>query len=286
MWLAVSWCCAAIVLAAVHHRLARPRRAMPREVERFLERLRMELSGHGIDWLGLLPGQFACLLRVGGQETPVSLHDLYRHAEAFPDRFGAVVARLVGEIREVGLDRVADHDFGLIATTLMPQVRSRAWVEAQGRFGDAALVQRPLAADLAIVYVIDDPHTMVFVCRAHLRRWRRSETDLHRLALANLRARGGAEGMRALVGDDPVLLQTGDGYDAARVLLLEQTEGLLVALPDRDTLWVGRERGGAGLAGLMAAAEGMTRAAAHPVSHRLYRLGRRGLEAVSDGSSR
>ena len=37
--------------------------------------------------LGMMPGRFACLLRVKGQETPVGLHDAWRHAEAFPDGF-------------------------------------------------------------------------------------------------------------------------------------------------------------------------------------------------------
>ena len=119
---------------------------------------------------------------------------------------------------------------------------SSAWIEQQARFGDGALVHRPLMEDLHIVYVIDDPHAMVFVCRAHLRQWRRSAEDVHRLAIANLQRRAGVVSQVAAAGD-PVLLQTGDGYDAARVLALDHADGLLVAIPDRDVLWLARDEG-------------------------------------------
>ena len=43
---------------------------------------------------------------------------------------------------------------GLPAPDLLPQVRSMEWVEAQGRFGDSALVYRKLNEQLATVYVM------------------------------------------------------------------------------------------------------------------------------------
>jgi hypothetical protein len=125
---------------------------------------------------------------------------------------------------------------------------------------------------------------MVFVCRAHLQRWRRSVADLHQLALRNLQRRGGASVAEFSTGD-PVLLQTGDGYDAARVLLLPESEGLLVALPDRDTLWIGHEEGN-DLVALMRQAGAMARAAPHPVSQNLYRVRDGYLEPVRAKSSR
>lgn len=281
VWFAAAWCGLSIGLAVLHHRLRRGQPSLPPEIEQFLLAFETELARQSqVEYLGLLPGQFACLLRVKGQETPLSLHEMHRRYQAFPDAFGEAVKRLLAEIDEVGLDRVDDHEFGGVATALMPQVRSMAWVEQQGRFGDSALAYRKLSEDLASVYVIDDAHTMVFVCRAHLQRWHRTVDDVHQLAIANLRRHGGAEQVRQLTGDEPVLLQTGDGYDAARVLLLPESEGMLVAIPDRDVLWVGSERG-QDLARLMAQAGSMAEAAPHPVSDRIYRVRDGYLEPVS-----
>ncbi len=280
VWFAAAWCAASIGLAVLHHRLRRTQPSLPPEVEQFLLAFETALARHSqVEYLGLLPGQFACLLRVKGQETPLSLHELHRRYQAFPDAFDTAVVRLLEEVDEVGLDRVEDHEFGSVATSLLPQVRSMTWVEQQGRFGDSALAYRKLSEDLATVYVIDDPHTMVFVCRAHLQRWHRSIDDVHQLAITNLRRHGGDQ-VRQLTGDQPVLVQSGDGYDAARVLLLNESDGLLVAIPDRDLLWVGNEHN-QDLTTLMAQAGSMAQAAAHPVSDRLYRLRDGYLETVN-----
>lgn len=280
VWFAAAWCLVSVGLAVMHHRLRLAAPSLPPEVEQFLLRFETELARHAdVEYLGLLPGQFACLLRVRGQETPLSLHELHRRCQAFPDAFAEAVTKLLAEIDEVGLDRIDDHEFGGVATSLLPQVRTMAWVEQQGRFGDSALAYRKLSEDLATVYVIDDPHTMVFVCRAHLQRWHRGVEDIHQLAIANLRRHGG-EQLQHLTGDQPVLLQSGDGYDAARVLLLPERDGMLVALPDRDVLWVGNEHN-QDLGKLMAQAGSMAQAAAHPVSDRLYRVRDGYLEPVT-----
>lgn len=224
----------------------------------------------GIRYLGLLPDRFACLLQVDQQETVVGLHEAFRRAEAFPSQFREMVAQLVADVREIGLDRIDDIDFAAAAPHLMPQVRSRAWLQQQGCFGDSGLLFRSLNDDLVTVYVIDDAQSMVFVCRAHLRRWRKQEDDVHNLALANL-ARLGPPAPRGNVADQPLLLQSGDGFDAARVLLLESAEGLLVAVPDRDTLWVG-SAAGQQLEQLMAATEAIAESSPHPVSERVFRV--------------
>jgi len=273
LWVGIGWGALAVLLAWVNHRLQRGRHGYPPEVVAFLLRLETELaeSHPDVAFLGMLPDRFACLLRVAGQETPVGLHEAWRHAQAFPDAFARMVARLLADVGETGLDQVADFDFAAAAPILLPQVRSRSWVEAQGAFGDAALVQRELNHDLLVVYVIDDAHCMVFVCREHLRRWRKTEADLHNLALTNLARLDGERLNVAAAGAEPMVLQSGDGFDAARVLLLDQAEGLLVAIPDRDTLWVGPSQG-QNLEQLMATTEAIARQSPHPVSPNLYRV--------------
>lgn len=266
-----GWCALAVVLAAAFHRLRRRPPAFPSEVRAFLAELESLLRAHdGVEWLGMLPGRFACLLRVRGQETPVSLHELFHRGSAFPDKLPQAVAQLLEEIEEVGLDRIEHHEFGGVAVDLMPQVKSLAWVERQGRFGDSAIVSRRFGDDLAIVYVIDDPHSMTFVCRAHLKRWNRGVDDVHQLAMQNLRTRC-AHGVPIAEKGAPLLLQTGDGYDASRVLLMSRDDDVLVAMPDRDVLWVAVDEG-QDLAALERKAAAMSAVASHPVSGSVYRL--------------
>ena len=139
-------------------------------------------------------------------------------------------------------------------------------------------MHRPLGADLAVCYVIDDPSCMVFVCQAHLRQWRKNEEAVWQIAYRNLQRRARvplpAEG-------GPVLVRTGDGYDASRLLLLgQEAEGLLVAVPDRDVLWLCSEQEAA-LGELCARNADWNRTAAHPVSPHLYRVRGGELETVT-----
>jgi uncharacterized protein YtpQ (UPF0354 family) len=280
VWVTAGWFAIAAGLAWLHHRLHRAAGDLPEEVEAFLVQFENRLTAlfPEIQYLGLLPGQFTALLRVRGQDTPVAMHEPFRRAQAFPHAFDAMVEHLVADVEELGLDRVTDHDFAGVATWIMPQLRSREWLTQQGQFGDSGLVHRLLNQELAVVYVIDDPHSMVFVCRAHLRRWHKTEADLHNLAVANLQRLGDAGLQKA--GQEPLLLRTGDGYDAARLLLLDSNvEGLLVAVPERDTLWVAPESG-QDLATLMATTEELTRKSPHPISGSLYRVNHGQFETV------
>jgi len=281
LWVSLGWCLLALAGVAVHHRLRTGASRYPPEVAAFVLQLENELAAShpDVQFLGMLPDRFACLLRVDGQETPVGLYEAFRHAEAFPESFDRMTSRLVADIREVGLDRAEDLEFAVAAAQLLPQVRSRAWIEQQGTFGDSGLVSTPINDELATVYVVDDSNCMVFICRAHLKRWQKDVADLHNLALGNLR-RLGSNGLDPST-DGPVLLQSGDGFDAARLLLLEQQEGLLVAVPDRDTLWAGAPDG-QNLEQLMAATEELAEKATHPVSPSLFRVTDGRLEAVRE----
>ena len=289
-WVLTGWVAAAVGLAWLHHRMRRGQSSLPSEVEEFLVSFEAELAAFPeVEYLGLLPGQFTGLLRVGGQETPVPLQGIYRQAQAYSDCLGSLLRQLIEEIKEVGLDHLEDHQFGSVAMSILPQVRSRAWLAEQGLFGDGALVHRSLCDELAVVYVIDDEHTMVFVCRAHLKQWGRTSEDLHSLSISNLARLGGSEQLKTMTQSESVLVQTGDGYDAARVLLLEDFDGMLVAMPDRDTLWIGQDpateasakRPARRLMALSAAAETMARSSPHPVSEQVFRVRGGTLEPIN-----
>jgi CheY-like chemotaxis protein len=180
--------------------------------------------------------------------------------------------------------RIDDHTLADHAGAVLPQVRTDAWVRAQApRFGDAALVTRSLSADLRVCYVIDLPAAIVFVTQAHMRAWRVDEAALYRAACANLRRRGGGELPMPEQGAAPVLMQLGDGYDAARLLLLDpsRAEGLLVAVPERDAFWMGKPDD-ADLARLMNVTRAQSEASPYPVSASLYRMSGGELVRVSE----
>jgi hypothetical protein len=279
VWVPLAWASAALLAVLFHRRWRRVGRQPTPEVAAFMLRLETELStAHpAVEFRGMLQDRFACLLAIDGQETAVSLHEMFRHADAPPDAFSRLVTSLLDDVRDLGLDRVGDLDFAAAAPLLMPQIRSRSWLEDRGAFGDSGLVHTPLADDLVVVYVVDEAHDMVFVCREHLRRWRKDAAALHNLALANLARRGEPLPEPAL--HEAVVLRSGDGFDAARVLLLAPRDGLLVAFPDRDTLWVANDDGQS-LEHLMATTDTIAGHAAYPVSSRVYRLTDGRLEPV------
>jgi hypothetical protein len=276
-WFFGGWIVLSIAAAALFYRL-RSRYApvsIPPQVQRFVRRLEEELRTNHPDVAicGMVPGRFAIVLRIDGQETPLGLHELFRHSLAFPDAFPQAVERFVREAATEGLDRPHDHGFADVATNLLPQIRSLEWVRsAAPALGDASLVHRPFGEDLAICYVIDEPWSMVFVCAAHLRQWGRSEEDLFRLATQNLQRLAGAPPVPGRE-EEPVIVHSGDGYDAARLLMLDpdKVEGLLVAMPQRDVLWLGNEDS-VQIENLMALNEEQSRSAEHPVSPHLYRM--------------
>ncbi len=101
------------------------------------------------------------------------------------------------------------------------------------------------------------------------------------LALANL-ASLGDNGLRD-ASTGPVLLQSGDGFDASRLLLLLQEEGLLVAIPERDTLWIGPEEG-QNLEQLMAVTEQISDRSQYPVSPSLFRVKDGRLQPVQESN--
>ncbi len=281
-WILGGWVFLSVGVAAVFHRLRRSQALFAPEWQGFLRDFADELARRHPDvtYCGLVPKRMSVVVRVRDQETPIPLNALFRHFQAFPDSMPRLVDRLVEDILDAGLDYTSDHVFADVAIDILPQIRRRAWAESR-RFGDEGLVYRALGDDLVIAYVIDDPTSMVFVCRAHLRQWSRSEEDLYRLASGNLERRTKEE--PPVPGEGSAcLLHSGDGYDAARVLLLdpESSEGLLVAIPDRDMLWVGAETG-RDLAMLMAVNEELNRNASHPVSPHLYRWSDGELKAVS-----
>jgi uncharacterized protein YtpQ (UPF0354 family) len=280
VWLLVGWVSTSIVVAAVFHRRMRRRATGPMaDLQRFLDQLAEQLGRQHPDaeLRGIALDRDCLVLAIRGQQTLVPLQPVLSLYRTYPFALPHLVSRLLDQLEEEVLEQPTHHPFLEVFQDLMPQVRSRDWLRENGStFGESALTHRALGDDLVVCYVIDDDATMVFVTRAHLKAWRKSEDDIHHIAIANLRRRTtnvmDASASRAAVYHE------GDGFDAARVLLLDhdRVAGALVAMPDRDQLWVG---GGAGddLPRLMALTKERSEGATFPISSHVYRMTTEGL---------
>ena len=156
-----------------------------------------------------------------------------------------------------------EHDWGAASSTIFPALRPAGTHGAPlGDLDEARLAHEgtkthalPLVDDgpasLSIVYVLRQPAYDVVINADHLLTWGVDADTLRGAAMDNLRAwsstapwSGELEGTRRLVSSD-----TGDGGDAARILLAEVRGHLagecggparvLVGLPDRDLLVAG-----------------------------------------------
>ena len=133
MWLeaGVAFVAAMAAGAVVGRRRAQKRAdQVSPELQGFLDKFREELRERhpSIELRGLVPGKFAAVLRIEGQELPVSLHPLYRRCAAFPHAFSESVDRFLAEVGGIALERTGDHGFSDVATSILPQIRSMEWL--------------------------------------------------------------------------------------------------------------------------------------------------------------
>lgn len=220
-----------------------------------------------------MPCSFTVVLRLNGQDTAVPLHRLAQRAQVFPEAMPRLVQQLIDEARERTLDRVDALAFASAATLLVPQVQTTARLAELGpRFGDEALPSMSIGADLVAVLAIARGDHLTFVNHGLLREWGRDFDGLMRLAIDNLRRRTRIA-LDSIASTEAVVVDSGDGLDAARVLLLDpmREDGAHFAVPERDLLWLGRTAAGTERELERTVARRFA-AAQHPLSPRIYRL--------------
>jgi hypothetical protein len=168
-----------------------------------------------------------------------------------------------GAIGAAGGSLAPEHDWAAASKTVFPSLRPSGMHGAHLDDLDAARLAHegtkthalPLVDDgpasLSIVYVLRQPAYDVVINADHLLTWGVGVEALRAAAMDNLRAwsaaapwSGELEGERRLISSD-----TGDGGDAARILLAEVRTHLsgecggparvLIGLPDRDLLVAG-----------------------------------------------
>gem|GEM_PF-2358864 len=267
----------------------RGRPEMPSEVRSFLERFReiVESSRPSFQVLGPTREGFGAVLKIEEQEWAVPLGELYLRERAFPGSLETSARKLCDELEDL-CARVEDLPFEEAAGKILPQIRTREWIEhCTPAFGPGAVVHRPLFEDLSICFVLDEGDAMVFLTRAHLEFWGREVEDLWNLANANLSRLAEEEGGLPAPEEEgkPGLKRSEDGYAATRLLLamdrerLDEVRGLVFGIPDRDTLLVAK--GEDALPELMREVREQFGRGNHPLSRDLFRVGPEGLRRVS-----
>lgn len=104
-------------------------------------------------------------------------------------------------------------------------------------------VTEPGMPALFVHLVVDEPRSVWFVRQQHLKDWRVSFDDLHSTAIENLRRRSSPDRWESLrQAPGLAVYDTGDSYDASRVLILRDlirpfpAMGTVVSIPVRDSL--------------------------------------------------
>jgi hypothetical protein len=180
-------------------------------------------------------------LRVNGKVC--ALEDLYRQAVMAPKAMPGIVEQwALGLLRQNEGVPESNESFEELHARIMPLLSSSPSADEESQ-----CVERPLVADLCIVYVVEgEPLQRVTV--PMLRRWGIDADELHEAALANLVARSEAVVAQAAADASGrislIQFQCRDGYDASRILLPTLHERLrehlgspfIAGVPSRDLL--------------------------------------------------
>jgi len=190
----------------------------------------------------LTPGDEGFSLRVNGHI--VSLENVYRLVVLQPEEIRHHIQRWIVELlraSEGSPDRTGS--FEQLKERILPMILP----EDAGE-GHLDTVRQPLVDGLQVAYAIDSDRTIAYIPQSQFAEWNITTDQLHDVALDNLVAR--SESMVASAAQDPdgqislILFQTGDGYDASRLLLPTLHDRLrehlgspfAAAIPTRDLL--------------------------------------------------
>jgi hypothetical protein len=147
--------------------------------------------------------------------------------EAVIRKFLAGLHERAADLGPLSLDRHGSR--------LLPRVVPSGFLEGN------PFPQRPLGeTGLAVVYVLDAPHSVAYLTREQLAELGIGETELHERAMKNLEAIFSPAAVWKAAAGNVVAVQTGDSHDATRLLLVPEhlpSGGEVAALvPDSDTL--------------------------------------------------
>ena len=202
--------------------------------------------------LQVVPGKFPLVKLARGDEPfsmrvnghIISLENIYRLTVLQPDEMRRHIERWMVELlraAEGSPDRTGSYE--QLKDRILPMLLPDDAGEAH-----ADTVSQPLVDGLRVAYAIDSDRTIAYIPQSQFDEWNITTEDLHATALDNLVSRSETMVASAAQDDDGkislILFQSGDGYDASRLLLPTLHDRLrehlgspfAAAIPTRDLL--------------------------------------------------
>jgi uncharacterized protein YtpQ (UPF0354 family) len=185
-------------------------------------------------------------LRARGAETAIDLGNFYQAYARDPAQLDTIVRNFVLAALGLAPNREVSA-FAALADRVCPMLKPIALLETVRARQLPMLAYREFLADLIITYVIDEPQSVAYINEDHLERWGIDIQELHQRAIENLRRRTLQQIDYVTAGEGEQRLfiyNSGDGYDASRLLLAELLAGwagdlpghLVIGIPNRDFL--------------------------------------------------
>jgi len=183
-------------------------------------------------------------LRANGADVTADLSNFYSAYARNPAQLDAVVQTFVRVMLGLQPDR-ADIDYAHLAGRIYPMLKPLEMLAEVAERKLPMLAYREFLSDLIIAYVVDEQRSVSYINEDHLERWQVDVHDIHERAIENLRRRTEEQVRYTTVGEGEqrlFIFNSGDGYDAARLLLSDvladwsrQVPGrLVIGVPNRD----------------------------------------------------
>ena len=185
-------------------------------------------------------------LRANEADVAADLSNFYAAYTRSPDQLDAVVQTFVRVIAGIQPDRTTS-DYAELADRIYPMLKPLDMLAEVSERKLPMLAYREFLGDLIITYVIDEERSVSYINEEHLERWQIDVQDIHERAIENLRRRTEEQVRYTAVGEGEqrlFIFNSGDGYDATRLLLsdvlaewVRQVPGrLVIGIPNRDFL--------------------------------------------------
>lgn len=183
-------------------------------------------------------------LRVHDAELTADLSNFYSAYARDPAQLDTIVRNFISATINMTPDREIS-DFAALADKIYPMLKPIALLVTVRERGLPMLAYREFLADLIITYVIDEQRSVAYINEDHLDRWGVDLQEVHAHAIANLRRRTHQQVDYIITGEGEqriFIFNSGDGYDATRLLLAdvlttwarELPGHLVIGVPNRD----------------------------------------------------
>jgi uncharacterized protein YtpQ (UPF0354 family) len=185
-------------------------------------------------------------LRASGADVTADLSNFYTAYARSPGQLDSVVQTFVRVMLGIQPDRTAS-DYAALSERIYPMLKPLEMLAEVSERKLPMLAYREFLADLIIAYVIDEERSVSYINEEHLERWGVDALAIHERAIENLRRHTDDAVPYTTVGEGEqrlFIFNSGDGYDATRLLLSDVLAGwsrqvpgkLVIGVPNRDFL--------------------------------------------------